>query len=1261
MTVVISNGQTTLNTAGGFYRVEADNLSWFNGSQALTSTRYIAFTAANAGNCQGVVISLVDIGLNISKSVTVTLQEFSGGAWGDVAGATKTLTAAEICGAYMTGSYAGYGQYIVPFVLGVPHAITVTPATWRFKVEQAAGGVATNWYMYTSDVGNLYPFFAMWCDTAVSFNNDDILICKDKVTIDKTTSFGAKLGTSDAGNGVGCVICSNGVHAEANDVALLEWANPPAASYTLTVKGLMVMPQFAGFRVGSKRTAAVTISHAAPGVVTKLLHGLVANQMISFTTTGALPAPLSPTRGVYYYVKTVLDPDTFTISAAPGGPAIDTTTDGSGVHTMEWGRIPFAQRAIVDWVAPMVGTVLPGIFGRSTSINTSYGGESVFVNGQIPRYSKTTLSIDANTGQKNLVCVDAVDWINGDRVVIGKQNVKGGGETTEYTVDSVAGNTVTLTSNLLTYLRRAGATVLRLDHSGVKFSRNGGGNQYVLTPCFFELTGADFYNQIFITFGGSIYKHAAILSTARAQLLVQDCVAWVNSTAYFYLVSGSVLHDGMLVERLYGHRICGLTAMVPAGIRGFAAGRLTHKDCVYVSYYCNGSWLSVSASILLTSQGCSYENASNSAAVHFLSFTGVNSVFKDNYFWGSGNTEDNLGAVIVGALTNPLEISNNHFDNNTCALVFGAYTSVKAIDEGSAFGSEYANTTDIGFAIGCFPDYVFNAPDGSLVISEVNVGEMIVGGRVGFVDFDGVATDDRDIYTLAKIQRTNASLPDSTVRTAGGSAMRIEPTSADSRFEFTYDVPTGDLTGHTMAMAIWCKINSAVYWGGTTFEMPRLTVNYDNGTVIYSEATAMTGWQLLAVYFTPMTSTGKIVVTQSSLTDALLTDAYVYWDDAAVMYPAGETLNLGGLDIWDNALPVLPPIATVMSAMEAWSVLSTISFGGNTMGELVKLLAANAVAIKGKTDLLAFSGSNVQARVNDKGVLNDLSSVDAQAAAAAALGAFGAATSGDVASVPAATAALVPNDAAIQGDAAAAISAAGLATGGDVAAVPAATAALVPTDVTIQADAAAALAAYGPTVPGDLSGLATALALATTDGKVDAIKGKTDLLAFSGSNVQARVNDKGVLNDLSAAGAQAADEAALVTHGAAKASDVTASQGVITAAVAAVPAATEAVVALAHGTGAYDGLTPPQTLRQAMALALTPGTVVAEGSLDKYLEVIEAIQAGRNDIVGSQLIYYARDGVTVLVRFNLYDKDGHLCTFPSARALDDVFRREPVP
>lgn len=80
------------------------------------------------------------------------------------------------------------------------------------------------------------------------------------------------------------------------------------------------------------RSFAATISQATPGVVTKTAHGLSVDDVVTLSTTGALPTGLSP--ATPYYVKTVPTADTFTLAATKGGAAINTTAPGSGTHTV---------------------------------------------------------------------------------------------------------------------------------------------------------------------------------------------------------------------------------------------------------------------------------------------------------------------------------------------------------------------------------------------------------------------------------------------------------------------------------------------------------------------------------------------------------------------------------------------------------------------------------------------------------------------------------------------------------------------------------------------------------------------------------------------------------------------------------------------------------------------------------------------------------------------------------------------------------------
>lgn len=78
-------------------------------------------------------------------------------------------------------------------------------------------------------------------------------------------------------------------------------------------------------------TATITI--ASPGVVTNTAHGLVADDPVRFTTTGALPTGLS-TGTTYYVLGTGLTTNTFRLATTPGGAAINTSGTQSGTHTL---------------------------------------------------------------------------------------------------------------------------------------------------------------------------------------------------------------------------------------------------------------------------------------------------------------------------------------------------------------------------------------------------------------------------------------------------------------------------------------------------------------------------------------------------------------------------------------------------------------------------------------------------------------------------------------------------------------------------------------------------------------------------------------------------------------------------------------------------------------------------------------------------------------------------------------------------------------
>jgi hypothetical protein len=104
-------------------------------------------------------------------------------------------------------------------------------------------------------------------------------------------------------------------------------------------------------------SSTVTITIAAPGVVTWTAHGLSVNDTIRFTTTGALPTGLAI--NTTYYVKEVLSANTFTVSTSAGGAAVTTSGTQSGTQTaLVWYGV--AVVAVANTVVTLASVTVPG-------------------------------------------------------------------------------------------------------------------------------------------------------------------------------------------------------------------------------------------------------------------------------------------------------------------------------------------------------------------------------------------------------------------------------------------------------------------------------------------------------------------------------------------------------------------------------------------------------------------------------------------------------------------------------------------------------------------------------------------------------------------------------------------------------------------------------------------------------------------------------------------------------------------------------------
>jgi len=113
-----------------------------------------------------------------------------------------------------------------------------------------------------------------------------------------------------------------------SSLANLSWPSQPSATLPSTNNYSV---RWDGY-LSPTETSTVTMTIASPTVVTWTNHGLQAGAPVVFSTTGALPTGL--TAGTTYYVIAAgLAANTFEVSAAPNGSAVNTSGTQSGTHT----------------------------------------------------------------------------------------------------------------------------------------------------------------------------------------------------------------------------------------------------------------------------------------------------------------------------------------------------------------------------------------------------------------------------------------------------------------------------------------------------------------------------------------------------------------------------------------------------------------------------------------------------------------------------------------------------------------------------------------------------------------------------------------------------------------------------------------------------------------------------------------------------------------------------------------------------------------
>lgn len=596
------------------------------------------------------------------------------------------------------------------------------------------------------------------------------------------------------------------------------------------------------------------------------------------------------------------------------------TTSGFSAGTSSV-HIPSSAMGEFEAVQASVGTSTANL--SSGFVNAIGGGGSIFIYGEIPSVEDTELLSAAAAAQPNIVTKVATGWGAGDRIVIGRVTARGNIDPQIYTISSVAGTTITLTTNLAS-ARSIDASVIKLNGYGFKLSSpNATGARHTFGSMLnIIVQGVEYLNwQWWLNATGAAVP-------ARSEDLVwqfrnSSLTTTNTTTTKLFVDTFNPAINGVVIDNVNCYR----TIIQSNNFVGNGQGSFAITNCIFIHQDAGVTSNTQIMNGIYTYTDNKHENSA-STMVFLQGFKGT---FRRNKIWGSAATGGSAtGALRFSSLFLFDDWGNNTYDNNHTAItITGTSFNVRSKDD--EFGQAVANFYDIYSYFRALVDVEFENSKGNLIIGYSP--PMLDGFTLRLTNVNQTSGNDRIEKAEGILYRAGNGLADTTKR-VGDYCLKFVPYStATAVLDWKQSVPTEDIQNQSMMVGVWINIANSAYWAGS-HQMPRLSVNYDNGTTVFSEATQTTGWQLVFVPFTPTTTYGQLTVTVSGRTVASTANAGFYVADMSVLYPAGHTLNLGSMNTWANALPVMPSISTTVSAADVWAADPT-QFGANTVGDKV--------------------------------------------------------------------------------------------------------------------------------------------------------------------------------------------------------------------------------------------------------------------------------------------------------------------------------------
>lgn len=738
-----------------FQDVVASNTPTYPGgggnNEALSTTRYITFTPSAGGTCEGVFLSIFRTGAyNDSNYVTATLQEQTApGVWTDRATVTRYVANGDMVEDGMLGE-----KICNYFEWGTPYVITAVASTWRISVS--GSGVSIN----ISTAGN-YGYAVVLTSTS-SFTSGDNIWVKERQTIviDQSITFGVwQCGYKD----------------------IIQWKNPPVASYTLTGTTLW-LANYCDFHVGTE--------------------------------------------------------------AKP---------------------IPYAQKAIIN-----ITTF------KSESGWNKCGNMSLKLWGEEPVVANvwTRLNGDANSGQAVITTESDMSdvWSATDQIYVTGGPAKNSNCLELKTISTVVGTAVTFTSNLAVTHTDGYWAINRtlFEKCGIELKSTI--SLSILRD--FEVVG------VYVSTGTNI----GVSETFNELTFIVNSAITPRLMRSVYNVTGGPIHLLWSIASPNASVTCTIQSCFNIDANN-VGGNIAFPTGIPVTYSANYHReytrnLNFSSYNVTIENSCfdSMGTATDNSPIHIVAGSDY---LIDNCRLGGGDDTIRVTSVVNLTLRDTILKGANNYN----------------IDFNQAINVEIDNCTFSGatadLRLNAYYAQVKVKGGSTFTVASDSIANAVIGSYIKASNFGGDTADHRTWWKYGNTYSVGTGLTDATAHTAGGYAVRFLPLSSASNMTWDFTIPTGNIQNKTMMVGVWCKIASATYYAGT-HQLPRLTIDYDNGTAAYVQASETTDWQFLPLPFTPTTTYGQITVTLSGRTDATTTDAYVYWDDFKCYDEKTEVLTYEG-------------------------------------------------------------------------------------------------------------------------------------------------------------------------------------------------------------------------------------------------------------------------------------------------------------------------------------------------------------------------------